>query len=157
MSHLHSHSHHHTPSAANKGRLAIVLGLTSVFLIAEVAGALFTQSLALLADAGHMLTDIAALGLALLAIRFAERPATPERTYGYYRLEILAALINAVILIGISAFILFEAYQRFRTPRTVQTGLMLTIAVVGLLVNVASMFILRAGATDSLNMRAAYF
>jgi len=135
----------------------MVLGLTGIFLIAEVAGALFTQSLALLADAGHMLTDIAALGLALLAIRFAERPATPERTYGYYRLEILAALINGVILIGISAFILFESYQRFRAPRTVQTGLMLVIAVVGLLVNIVSMFILRAGSTDSLNMRAAYF
>src|SRR3954453_11312859 len=137
MSHLHSHSHHHTPSAANKGRLAIVLGLTSVFLIAEVAGALFTQSLALLADAGHMLTDVAGLGLALFAIRFAERPATPERTYGFYRVEILAALTNAIVLIGISLYILYEAYQRFRNPPEVESKAMLLVAVIGLGVNIA--------------------
>lgn len=108
------HRHSHSAAAANKHRLAIVFGLTSTYLIAEVIGGLLTGSLALLADAGHMLTDVAGLGLALMAIKFAERPATPERTYGYYRVEILAALTNAVVLIGISLYILYEAWERFR-------------------------------------------
>jgi cobalt-zinc-cadmium efflux system protein len=94
----------HAPSAAgkNKRRLAVVFVLTALYLVAEVVGGLITHSLALLADAGHMLTDVAGLGLALFAIRFAARPASPERTYGYYRVEIFAALANAVVLIFIS-------------------------------------------------------
>jgi cobalt-zinc-cadmium efflux system protein len=103
------HGHSQTPASKNKKRLAIVLGLTTAYLIAEVVGGVLTHSLALLADAGHMLTDVAGLGLAILAIQFAERPATPERTYGFYRVEILAALTNAVVLIGISIYILYEA------------------------------------------------
>jgi len=87
--------HTHTPARQNKRQLALVCGLTAIYLVAEVIGGLLTHSLALLADAGHMLTDVAGLGLALLAIRFAERPATPERTYGYYRVEILAALATS--------------------------------------------------------------
>lgn len=151
------HGHSHTPAGKNRRRLAIVLGLTTAYLIAEVVGGLLTHSLALLADAGHMLTDVAGLGLALLAIQFAERPATPERTYGFYRVEILAALINAVVLIGISAYILYEAYQRFRNPPEVQSGAMLAVAAAGLVVNIIGIFLLRAASEESLNMKGAYF
>lgn len=154
----HSHSgHNHSSASKNKHRLMMAFGLTSFYLIVEVVGGLLTNSLALLADAGHMLTDVAGLGLALLAIKFAERPATPERTYGYYRVEILAALTNAVVLIGISIYILFEAYDRFLNPPAVQSTGMLLVAVVGLGVNIGSMFILQAGASESLNMKGAYF
>ena len=153
--------HGHTPeisaSSRNKKPLTIVLGLTTLYMFAEVIGGLVTNSLALLADAGHMLTDVGGLGLALLAIWFAERPPTPERTYGYYRVEILAALTNAVVLIGISIFILYEAYERFRSPPEVQSGLMLVIAIIGLVINVAGAFILRSGSKESLNMKGAYF
>jgi len=151
--------HEHTGTAAgrNKGRLALVFGFTTIYMIAEVIGGLLTRSLALLADAGHMLTDVAGLGLALLAIRFAERPATPERTYGYYRFEILAALTNAIALIGISLYVLYEAYKRFRNPPEVASKAMLLVALVGLAMNIAGIFILRAGADESLNMKGAYF
>ena len=141
----------------NKKNLAIVLGLTTAYLVAEIVGGLWTGSLALLADAGHMLTDVAGLALALLAIWFAEKPATPERTYGYYRFEILAALTNAVVLIGISLYILYEAYERFKNPPEVQSGGMLIIAAIGLVINIVGMFILRAGSQESLNMKGAYF
>ena len=152
-----AHGHAHTAAGANKRNLAIVFGLTTFYLIAEVVGGFLTHSLALLADAGHMLTDVAGLGLALLAIRFAERPATPERTYGYYRVEILAALTNAVVLIGISLYILFEAYERFMKPREVESGVMLVVAAIGLAINIAGVFILRKGSTESLNLKGAYF
>lgn len=151
------HSHAHSPASGNKKKLAIVFGLTLLYLIAEIIGGLLTHSLALLADAGHMLTDVAGLGLALFAIRFAERPATPERTYGFYRVEILAALANAVVLIGISLYILYEAYERFRNPPEVQSKAMLLVAAIGLLVNIAGIFILREGSSESLNMKGAYF
>ena len=108
--------HAHSAAGTNKRALKLVFGFTSLYLVAEVVGGLLTGSLALLADAGHMLTDVAGIGLALMAIRFGERPATPKRTYGYYRVEILAALTNAVVLIGISIYILYEAYQRFKNP-----------------------------------------
>jgi cobalt-zinc-cadmium efflux system protein len=152
-----AHAHAHTPAGANKKRLAIVFCLTTAYLIAEVVGGLMTGSLALLADAGHMLTDVAGLGLALLAIKFAERPATPERTYGYYRVEILAALTNAVVLIGISLYILYEAWERFRNPPQVESGTMLVVAAIGLGINIAGIIILRKGSKDSLNMKGAYF
>lgn len=144
-------------SSRNKKSLAIVFGLTSFYLIVEVIGGLWTGSLALLADAGHMLTDVAGVGLALLAIRFAERPASPERTYGYYRVEILAALTNAVVLILISLYILYEAYQRFKNPPEVQSAGMLGVASIGLIVNIVGMYILRSGSQESLNMKGAYF
>lgn len=149
--------HVHSAGSRNKRSLAIVFGLTSLYLIVEVVGGLLTKSLALLADAGHMLTDVAGVGLALLAIRFAERPASPERTYGYYRFEILAALTNAVVLILISLYILYEAYQRFLNPPKVESGAMLGVAAVGLAVNLIGMYILRAGSKESLNMKGAYF
>lgn len=135
----------------------IAFGLTTFYLIIEVVGGLLTHSLALLADAGHMLTDVAGLGLALLAIKFAERPATPERTYGYYRVEILAALTNAVVLFGISFYILYEAFQRFRNPPEVTSQPMLIIAVLGLVINIISMLSLQSGSKDSLNLKGAYF
>ena len=149
----------HTHSAAGRHRrpLVITLVLTSSFLLAEVVGGIWTGSLALLADAGHMLTDVGGLALALFAIWFAERPATAGHTYGYYRAEILAALTNALVLVGISIFILVEAYQRFRHPPEVASGLMLAIAIVGLAINVAGIFILRGGSSESLNLRGAYF
>ncbi len=151
------HAHNHSAAGKNKKRLAIVLGLTTAYLVAEVIGGLLTHSLALLADAGHMLTDVAGLILALFAIRFAERPATPERTYGYYRIEILAALVNAVVLIGISLYILYEAYERFRNPPEIQSGGMLAVALVGLVVNIAGIYLLKSASEESLNMKGAYF
>ena len=141
----------------NKGKLQIVLALTGFYLCAEVVGGLLTGSLALLADAGHMLTDVGGLALALLAIRFAERPPTPDRSYGYYRAEILAALANAVVLIGISLYILYEAYQRFRDPPEVASLEMLLVAGVGLVVNVIGVVLLRQGAAESLNLKGAFF
>ena len=151
------HAHNHSAAGKNKKRLAIVLALTSAYLVAEVIGGLLTHSLALLADAGHMLTDVAGLILALFAIRFAERPATPERTYGYYRIEILVALVNAVVLIGISLYILYEAYERFRNPPEIQSGGMLAVALVGLVVNIAGIYLLKSASEESLNMKGAYF
>lgn len=149
---------HATSSASqNKHRLAIVFGLTALYLVAEVIGGLLTHSLALLADAGHMLTDVAGLGLALFAIRFAERPATPEHTYGYYRVEILAALTNAIVLIGISLYILYEAYERFRNPPEIASKPMLLVALIGLVVNIAGLLILRRNSSESLNIKGAYF
>lgn len=157
MSHGHHHGHVHSPARRNKRGLKIVLILTAAFLVVEVAGGILSRSLALLADAGHMLTDVAGLALALVAIEFAERPATPEHTYGYYRVEILAALTNAAVLGGISLFILYEAWQRFREPPEVDTGLMLGVAAAALGVNVAGVLILRSGSSESLNVRGAYF
>jgi cobalt-zinc-cadmium efflux system protein len=124
--------------------------------VIEVAGAFWTGSLALLADAGHMLTDVGGLGLALFATWLAARPPTPEKTYGYYRVEVLAAFVNALVLLAISAFILYEAYQRFLAPPAVLGGPMLAVAVAGLLANVAGMWLLHAGASESLNIKGAY-
>ncbi|MCM2317019.1 MAG: cation diffusion facilitator family transporter [Thermoanaerobaculia bacterium] len=152
-----SHRHPQREVGNNKKRLAFVLALTSTYLICEVVGGYLTGSLALLADAGHMLTDVAGLGLALLAIRIAARPATPERTYGYHRVEILAALANAVALLGISIFVLFEAWGRFRNPPVVESRGMLLVAVVGLIVNIIGVLILRKGSGENLNVRGAYF
>jgi cobalt-zinc-cadmium efflux system protein len=123
--------------------LVVTLILTSGYLVAEVVGGLLTGSLALLADAGHMLADVGGLALALLAIWFAGRPATPEHTYGYYRAEILAALTNAVVLVAVSAYILIEAFNRLRHPPAVASGWMLAIALIGLAVNLAGRLMLR--------------
>lgn len=155
-------AHDHSPQAGsaagrNEKRLAVVFGITAFYLAVEVAGGLLTNSLALLADAGHMLTDVAGTGLALLAIRFARRPASAERTYGYYRAEILAALANAVVLIGVSLYVLYEAYRRFREPPEVHSGEMILVAVVGLGVNAVSVWLLRDASKESLNLKGAYF
>ena len=145
-----------TAAGEQQARLGCALALTGGFLVIEVVGGLYTGSLALLADAGHMVTDVGGLGPALMAIRFAMRPATPERTYGYYRVEILAAAANAVALLGICFYILFEAWQRFRNPPEVASGAMLLIGAAGLIVNIAGMFVLRTGSAASLNLRGAY-
>lgn len=147
------------PSAASrhKKNLLIVLCLSGTYLIAEVIGGLVTNSLALLADAAHMLTDVVGLLLAFIAIKIGEKKADPSRTYGYYRTEILAAVINAVVLLGISIYVLFEAYRRFQDPPEVQSKSMLIVAGIGLVVNIVGMMILRKDSEGSLNMKGAYF
>ena len=151
-------AHDHAPSAAaeHRGRLTAVLAITVVVLVVEVAGAALSGSLALLADAGHVRADGAGIGLALLAIRFAARPATPQRTFGYYRLEILGAVVNAVLLFGVAGFVLVEAWRRFSEPPEVASGLMLAVAAAGLAANAVSLWLLRRGQAESLNLRGAY-
>ena len=148
---------HASAGYRNKKKLITVLLLTGSYLLAEVIGGILTKSLALLADAGHMLTDVGGLALSLFAITLTQRKASPQKTYGYYRAEILAALTNAVVLIGISFYILYEAYQRFKNPPEVSSKIMLVVAAVGLVVNVVGMMILRKGSKESLNMKGAYF
>lgn len=140
----------------NKGKLWIAFILTAGYMVAEAVGGLLTGSLALLADAGHMLTDAGALGLALFAIHYAARPATPQKTYGYLRTEILAAVVNAVALLLISFFILYEAWQRFRQPPEVLGGPMLIVAAIGLIVNLVNMRMLASASGESLNAKGAY-
>lgn len=136
--------------------MLIVLALTCVVLVAEIIGARITGSLALLADAGHMFVDIAGISLALIAVSFASKPATDARTYGYFRVEIFAAVINAVLLLTVALFILFEAWQRWTTPPAVEGGLMLAFATVGLVTNGVGILVLRAGSKESLNVKGAY-
>ena len=163
MGHGHDHSHgdhdHHghgqTHGSADKRALAIVLVLTGGFMVAEVIGGLLTGSLALLADAGHMLSDTASLGVALFAAWLAGRPATPSRSFGFRRAEILAALFNGVTLVAISIWIFIEAYRRLSEPPEVLGGLMLAVAVLGLLVNVAGAVILSRSEGESLNVEGA--
>ncbi|HET7645758.1 MAG TPA: cation diffusion facilitator family transporter [Candidatus Limnocylindria bacterium] len=143
-------------AAAGTRRLTTVLVLVIGFLAVEVVAAIVTGSLALLADAGHMLTDAAGIGLALLAIWFARRPATPERSFGYYRVEVFAAIANAFILIAVAAYILYEAIKRLSSPPDVVAVPMLLVAIAGLVVNLVSMRLLHAGAQTSLNLRGAY-
>jgi cobalt-zinc-cadmium efflux system protein len=145
-----------THGSRHKHRLRAALALTAAFLIVEAATGLWTGSLSLLADAAHMLVDAGGLLLSLLAVWFAERPATPEKTYGYYRVEILAALVNGVVLCLLAAGILVEAYERVRHPPAVPGGPMLAVAGVGLAVNLVSARLLHAGAAESLNVRGAY-
>jgi cobalt-zinc-cadmium efflux system protein len=153
------HAHSHDPPAAqdSKGiqRLGIVLALTVVYALAEVVGGWLANSLALLADAGHMLTDILALSLALLAAWTARRPPDASRTYGYSRLEILAALFNGVALMVIAIFIVTEAWERLRTPPQIDFRLMAIVAAGGLVVNLVGAFLLH-GRHQGLNVRAAY-
>ena len=152
--------HSHGPSVSaggqHRSRMLVVLALTTTVLVAEVIGGWITGSLALLADAGHMFTDVAGITLAILAVTFASRPATDTRTYGYYRLEILAAVINAVLLFGVAAFILVEAWRRWSEPPEVEGGLMLAFATVGLVANLIGLAVLRSGSKESLNVKGAY-
>jgi cobalt-zinc-cadmium efflux system protein len=151
-----SHEHTWSAAAAHRGRLAAVLALTVGVLAVELVGAAVSGSLALLADAGHVLADGAGIGLALLAVRFATRPATPQRTFGYYRLEILAAVVNAVLLFGVAGFVLVEAWRRLTDPPEVASGLMLGVATFGLVANAVSLWLLRDGQAESMNLRGAY-
>jgi cobalt-zinc-cadmium efflux system protein len=150
------HVHGSSAAAAHRSRLVIVFAITLTVFVIELVGGLMADSLALMADAGHMLTDVVGIGLALGAIWFAARPATQQRTYGFLRLEILAAVINAVLLFGIAAYVLYEAWQRLSEPPEIQSGLMLAVAIVGLAANGLSMFLLRDAQRSSLNMRGAY-
>lgn len=153
----HDHDHPRSASLETRRRLWIVLGLTVFYLAVEAAGSWITGSLALLAEAGHMLTDAGGLALALFAMTLAERPATPEKTYGYHRAEILAATLNAMALFGISIFVLVEAVERLLDPAPVESPIMVAIATVGLAINVTGLTLLRKASTKSLNLRAAYF
>ena len=158
MAHDHGHDHAaHAGSAKGESRraLTIVLALTATFTVAEVVGGLLTGSLALLADAGHMLSDNVSIGLALFAAWLATRPATPNRSFGYNRAEILAALVNGATLVAVSVWILFEAYQRFRDPPEILGGWMLLVAALGLVVNVAGALVLSRSGGESLNVEGA--
>jgi len=136
--------------------LSVVLVLTMVYMIAEVLGALWTGSLALLADAGHMFTDVAALILALTAVWFGSRPATSRKTFGYYRLEIIAALVNGVALVVIALFIFYGAYERWLDPPVIRSGPMIAVAAGGLVVNLVCVWILHARHEVDLNMRGVW-
>ena len=138
------------------GALRAALILTSLFLVAEVVGGVVSNSLALLADAGHMLTDVGALAFSLFVAWLARQPATPRRTYGYLRFEILAALLNGAGLLAVSAAIIWEAVGRVRNPPPVETGVMLVVATGGLIVNIVAARLLHGSATHSLNVRGAY-
>ncbi len=150
------HPHHDGHRSGNQKRLLLVLALVLVFMVIEFVGGLVSGSLALMADAGHMLSDAAALALSLFAIGMAKRPATATRTYGFYRTEILAALFNGATLIAIAIFIVVEAYERLRTPEDIQSPVMIAIAAAGLAVNLAGLAILHGGRGDSLNIKGAY-
>jgi cobalt-zinc-cadmium efflux system protein len=147
---------HHTHASRHKGRLQAVLALTLSFLAVELAFALWTGSLSLLADAVHLLADVGGVFLSLVAIWFAERPATATKTYGYYRVEILAALINGVALCVLGLFILWRAYERLWMPLAVPGGPLMAVALGGLIVNLVCLRLLHAGAHESLNVRGAY-
>ncbi|WP_026583994.1 cation diffusion facilitator family transporter [Bacillus sp. J33] len=156
MGHNHSHGHGHTHTS-NKKALFISFLLISSFMIVEVIGGLMTNSLALLSDAGHMLSDAVALGLSFFAIKLGERKATESKTYGFQRFEIIAAALNGITLIAISLYIFVEAYRRFNDPPQVQSLGMLTISVIGLLVNIIAAWILMKGdKEENLNVRSAF-
>lgn len=155
-SHAHGgHAHDHT-AGANAKALTWALALTSIYLAAEVIGAFVFNSLALLSDAAHMMTDVAALAIALLAIRIGQRPADDKRTFGYKRFEILAAAFNALLLFAVAIYVLVEAVQRFREPEAVQSTGMFIVAAIGLAVNLISMRLLTAGKDASMNVKGAY-
>jgi len=152
------HSHDHSRQGANRTRLGVAIGIVATVLVLEVVGAWLSGSLALLADAGHMFSDLIGLIIALIAVIVAARPATDRQTYGYQRVEVFAALINGVILLVVAASVSVEAIGRLVAPEPdeVQGGLMLVIATVGLIANAAALLVLRGGAKDSINMRGAY-
>ena len=154
--HGHAHSHAVAPKDAASARaVGIAALLTGGFMFAEVAGGLLAGSLALLADAGHMLTDFAALSLAWLAFRFARRPPDARRTYGFDRLSVLAAFVNGVALFAVAGWIVLEAVHRLNDPRPVTGDIMLAVAALGLLVNIVAFWLLSRGDRDNLNLRAA--
>ncbi len=167
-----SHGHHHhghdhgrrlAPNGAGgrdagPGQRALVwvLGLTVAFTVAEFVGGWIANSLALVADAAHMLADVASLALSLFALWFARRPATPEKSFGYVRLEILAALVNGALLLVLAGGIVWEAIRRFGSPQPVHSGILIGVASAGLLANIVSAIVLHRSAGDSLNIRGAY-
>lgn len=157
MGHSHNHHRHHHHTSNNKSALKLSFFLIATYMIVEVIGGLLTNSLALLSDAGHMLSDAAALGLSYLAMTFSEKKASFSKTFGYKRFEILAAFINGLTLLLISLYIFWEAYRRIQTPPEVMSTGMLTVAFIGLLVNIVAAFILMRGDKDeNLNVRSAF-
>ena len=159
MAHDHAPAHGHAPTGARTGhrrRLALTLCLTVLYMGAEVVGGVLSGSLALLADAGHMFADASALALSLFALWLAEQPAPAHHTYGYYRIEILAALANGAALVAVAAGLFLEAFERLGAPPEVQGGLMMAIAAGGLVVNGLGLAILHSGRDESLNVRGAW-
>lgn len=157
MGHDHAHAHGSlTATGRHRRRLVAVLLITAAVFVAEVVGGLLSGSLALLADAGHMLTDSAGLLIALIASVLAARPATSARTFGLQRAEVLAALVNGVLLVAIAVLVLVEAVRRWSDPSEVSSGLMLLVALVGIVANVVGLLVLRGGKDESLNLRGAY-
>src|SRR5450830_1396493 len=147
---------HDHASGSSERALWIALGLTSSVLVAETVGGIVTGSLALISDAAHMLTDSAALAIALVAIRIGQRAADKKRTFGYYRFEILAAAFNALLLFGVAIYILYEAYLRLKSPPQIESTGMFVVAVLGLIINLISMRMLSSGQSSSLNVKGAY-
>jgi cobalt-zinc-cadmium efflux system protein len=154
---MHDHHHHNERHYRDTRPLKLAVIIVTGIMVAEVIGGIASNSLALLGDAGHMLVDALALGLSLFAMTIARRPATPTRTYGYHRAEIMAALANGATLVLVSAYIFFEAYQRFLEPPEVNTPLMLTVASIGLVANLFAMWLLRGGSQHSLNIKGAFW
>lgn len=155
MAHSHSHASSHLPEDNNARRLLYAFGVTAGFMLVEVIGGFLSGSLALLADAGHMLTDTAALLFALLAVQFSRRPPTIRHTFGWLRLTTLAAFVNAIATVVITILIVWEAIERFRTPRPVEGGMMMAIAVAGLLANILSFWLLHHGSEEKKPQRAS--
>lgn len=158
VSHAHKHHHHGATHAHGGGARAMLIALliTLGVMALEIVGSIITGSLALLADAGHMLTDVAALSLSLGAAWLQRRPATTQRTFGFHRAEILAALINGLSLLALSGFVIWEAFERFAAPPAVDSGPMLLIASIGLAANLAAGAVLLRSRGESLNVRSAY-
>lgn len=159
--HNHNHDdlfHHHGPATNNKKALMFALIITAGIMLLEFIGGLITNSLALLSDSGHMLSDTISLALSLVAITFATKASTPQRTFGSQRYEILAALFNAVTLFVIAGIILFEAFERFREPTAISSGTMIAIAAIGLIANILSMYVLNKNGDvhGSVNLKSAY-
>ena len=152
----HNHEHSHDLRSAGKRSLVIAFALIAGFMFVEVIGGILSGSLALLADAGHMLTDAASIALALAAMHFAGRSHSVQRTFGYHRLEILAALVNALALWVIMAWIIFEAYQRFNSTPEVDAEIMFSIGVIGLCVNIGAAWVLHGSSGHNLNVRGAF-
>ncbi|MER6286004.1 cation diffusion facilitator family transporter [Streptomyces sviceus] len=159
--HDHGHAHAHAPAggtatAAYVGRLRVALSITLTVMVVEIVGGIVADSLALVADAAHMATDALGLGMALLAIHFANRPPTGNRTFGYARAEILAALANCLLLLGVGSYVLYEAIQRFVTPADTEGGLTIVFGAIGLVANMISLTLLMRGQKESLNVRGAF-
>ncbi len=158
----HEHGHAHgahaggTATAAYRGRLRVALGITLAVMVVEIVGGVLADSLALIADAAHMATDALGLGMALLAVHFASRPASDRRTFGYARAEILAALANCVLLLGVGGYVLYEAVERFVTPADTAGGLTVVFGAIGLVANMVSLSLLMRGQKESLNVRGAF-
>ena len=154
--HHHGHGHQLGSSSSGKRDLLIALSITLLMMVVEVIGGFLSNSLALLSDAGHMLTDNLALVLSFFALKFASMPATDRRTFGFYRLEILAAFVNGIVLVLISLYIMYEAYLRFINPEPVKGVLMLAVAAIGLIANIAGALVLTKHSHANLNIRGAY-